>query len=417
MTIDQAIAGSSNVLFAVLAAHVLDVASFGLFGVVFLTYTVAQCVVRALVSDPLLVHAVDAAGREHEILGTGAALGLCLGAALLLVSLGVGAADQRLGDALTVLAIAMPLLALQDLGRYLAFATSRPARALVLDVTWLAAGLVSSAAVVIAGQRSLAALITAWAGSGALAGLLAFRGHPLSQVRLRPTWLRYTWASSWRYLVSYVAGQGSNLGVSGGVSTIAGPGAVGAMQGGLLLVRPFMTIQIAAIAATIGGLARPGVTRAASRRLVLRVSAFTAGVALLNAVALQLVPARLSEAVLGDVWAVARPTLLPIGVFVVCIGLGTGARAGLMGRKAITQMMLLDVGLGVTAVPGAAFGASLGGASGAMWACAIAQALATLATWRAFLAVTSDAAHGRVSVRPAAGVRHSRPVLVTSGDR
>ncbi|HEX6389183.1 MAG TPA: hypothetical protein VFZ89_07050, partial [Solirubrobacteraceae bacterium] len=119
ITIDQAIAGASNVLIAVLAARLLGVASFGLFGIVFLVYVMVQGVSRALVCDPLLVHPVEGQERKGEVIGTSLVLGLALGVFIVLVGLAVRLIDDRLGNALVVLAACIPLLVLQDLGRYL----------------------------------------------------------------------------------------------------------------------------------------------------------------------------------------------------------------------------------------------------------------------------------------------------------
>ncbi len=76
------------------------------------------------------------------------------------------------------------------------------------------------------------------------------------EVRFGLSWLRYTWGFSWRYLISYTSTQGAALGMSSGVGAIAGARALGGLQGTVLLVRPFMTFQVAAIAASVGEVAR-----------------------------------------------------------------------------------------------------------------------------------------------------------------
>src|SRR4051794_37141904 len=103
ITIDQAIAGASNVLIAVLAARLLGVASFGLFGIVFIAYVMAQGVSRALVCDPLLVHPEEAEARTGEVIGTSCLLALGLAVVVVAAGLAVRVLDARLGDALIVL--------------------------------------------------------------------------------------------------------------------------------------------------------------------------------------------------------------------------------------------------------------------------------------------------------------------------
>ncbi len=94
ITVDQVIAGASNVLISVLAARLLGVASFGLFGIVFLVYLVALGVTRALVSDPVLVHPLEAQERIGDVIGTSFMLGLAV-AVVLVAGLGVRLWDPR----------------------------------------------------------------------------------------------------------------------------------------------------------------------------------------------------------------------------------------------------------------------------------------------------------------------------------
>src|SRR5579884_1791349 len=126
ITIDQVISGASNVLMAVLAARILGVAAFGLFGIVFLVYTLAVGVSRSLVSEPLLVHPLEAEERPGEVIGSGLLISVCLGVIVLLAGFVVVPSNGSLGYALVVLGGCLPLLVLQDLGRYQAFAIQRP---------------------------------------------------------------------------------------------------------------------------------------------------------------------------------------------------------------------------------------------------------------------------------------------------
>lgn len=385
ITIDQAIAGASNVLIAVLAARLLSVSAFGFFGLVFLVYVMVQGVARALVCDPLLVHPEEAAARRGEIIGTSCVLGLGLAGVVLLAGLAGQLWDGRLGDALLVLALFLPLLVFQDLGRYLAFATQRPGSAVVLDGTWLVLQFAAVGALFATDTHSLAWFIAAWAGSGAAAGLLLFRQHGLREVRVGLSWLRYTWPFSWRYLISYVATQGAALGASGGVGAIAGPKALGGLQGATLLVRPFVTVQVAAIAASVGEVARSVGEQARLRRFVVKVTAVVTAMALVNAVVLLVLPDAAGEAVLGDSWSEAQRLLLPTGVQIVCLALMTGVRAGLLGMRAIQKVMRLDIAGTVIVLAASIIGAVIDGVLGALWAVAVGQALLATAWWLTFL--------------------------------
>ena len=79
-TIDQAISGASNILISILAARILGIESFGLFGLVFLVYVLALGSARALGGEPLLLHPVEAEARPGDASGTASVVGRCLGA-------------------------------------------------------------------------------------------------------------------------------------------------------------------------------------------------------------------------------------------------------------------------------------------------------------------------------------------------
>ncbi|MCW3017142.1 MAG: hypothetical protein JWO02_4234 [Solirubrobacterales bacterium] len=391
ITIDQAIAGASNVLIAVLAARLLSVTSFGLFGIVFLVYVMVQGISRALVCDPLLVHPVEGQERLGDVIGTSCLLGPALGAGVLVAGLGAHLVDPRLGNALMVLAVCVPLLVLQDLGRYVAFATQRPGSALVLDVAWLVLLFAGVGALVATDTRTLPWFIAAWAGSGAAAGLLLFAQHRARKVRLGLSWLRYTWPFSWRYLISYTSTIGAALAASVAVGAIAGSKALGGLQGAMLLVRPFMTFQVAAIAASIGEVSRMDAGDPQLRRHVGRTSALTTGIALVNMIVLLALPDRLGEMVLGASWDTAKPLLLATGVQIVCLGAMTGVRAGLLGVRSIRKVMIIDVATTVLILVVTIPGAVVDGALGALWAVTLGQGLMAVVWWMTFLAHTGRA--------------------------
>ncbi len=386
ITVDQAVAGGSNVLIAVIAARLLDPALFGLFGIVFLLYMVAQGISRALVNDPLLIHPDEAEDRKGEVIGTSCLLGLGLGAAVALIGAAVSLIDASLGGAIAVLGACLPLLALQDLGRYLGFATQRPSSALVLDVSWLLLLVVAVIPLFVTGTHSLPWLIAAWGGSGAVAGLLIFVQHRDHGVHLGLSWLRYTWSFSWRYLISYVSTQSGALGAASSVGAIAGARALGGLQGALLLVRPFMTFQIAITAASIGHVTRSlEAGGAIIRRYIEKVSVLATAAAAVNLIVIVLLPDGVGRAILGDSWEVAQPLLFATGVQILILGLLTGPRAGLLGMRAIRRVMAIDIVTTGLVFAASIVGAEINGALGAIWAVTIVQAAMTAVIWATFL--------------------------------
>lgn len=384
MTVDQMIAGASNVLIAVLAARLLTAARFGLFGIVFLLYMILIGVTRALVSDPLLVHPVESRERPGEAIGTALLLAAPLTAVLATVALGIRLSDPALGDALFVLAACLPLLVLQDVGRYLGFATRRPMRAVALDAVWLVIMFACVAVLVTRHGRTLASFVAAWGGSGAAAGAIVFMWHDVRGVRFGLAWLKETWGLAWRYLVSYTSMQGAALGMSSEVGAIAGARALGGVQGTLLLVRPFTTFQIAAVGASTSEVAHSTGDRGRIRRHVLLSSGLCGGIAALNALVIVVLPSRIGKLVLGDSWHVTHPLLAAAAVYVVCVGVQSGPQAALYGLRAMKEAMTINVATMVMLLAGALAGALLGGAKGAMWLVAAAEAILAVVWWITF---------------------------------
>ena len=384
MTVDQMISGASNVLVAVLAARALSAAEFGLFGIVFLVYMILVGVTRALVSDPLLVHPVESRERAGEAIGTAILLALPLTAGLVAIGFAFRLWDRALGEALIVLAACLPLLVLQDVGRYLGFATRRPMRAVVLDSAWLVVMVGCVAVLLTSHGRTLPSFIAAWAGSGAAAGALLFVWYDVRTVRLGLRWLKETWHLAWRYLVSYTSMQGAALGVSSEVGAIAGTRALGGLQGVLLLVRPFTMFAIAAVGASTSEVAHALGDRRRIWRHAILSSGLCGAVAALNGLVMVVLPTKLGKLVLGDSWGVTHPLLIAAFAYVVSIGLLTGPQAGLYGIRAMKEAMRLNIMMMVLMVTGALSGALWDGAKGALWVVTGGQAVMMVAWWATF---------------------------------
>jgi O-antigen/teichoic acid export membrane protein len=399
MTVDQMISGASNVLIAVLAARALTAAEFGLFGIVFLLYMILVGVTRALVSDPLLVHPVESRERAGEAIGTAILLAIPLTVGLVGVGFAIRLWDRPLGEALMVLAACLPLLVLQDVGRYLGFATRRPMRAVVLDSVWLIVMVACVAVLMTRHGRTLPSFIAAWAGSGAAAGAILFVWYDVRAVRLSLGWLKETWGLAWRYLVSYTAMQGSALGMSSEVGAVAGARALGGLQGILLLVRPFTMFQIAAIGASTSEIAHALGERGRVWRHALFSSGLCGTIAALNGLVMIVLPTKLGKIVLGDSWHVTHPLLVAAGVYILCIGLLTGPNAALYGMRAMKEAMAINVLTMFLLLAGALTGALVDGVRGAMWSVAAAEAVLVVIWWVTFATRVRRPVHG-AAARP-----------------
>lgn len=380
ITVDQVISGASNLLIAILAARLLSAAQFGLFGIVFLVYTILVWVTRGLVSDTLLVHPVESRERPGEAIGTALVLAALLAGGLAAIGVGIRFWDAVLGDALFVLACCLPLLVLQDVGRYLGFATERPMRAVVLDIVWLVVMVGAVAALFATGTHSLTWLVAAWAGSGAVAGMFVCVWCGPRAIRLDLAWLRKTWAVAWRFLASYTAMQTSALGMSGEVGAIAGARALGGLQGTLVLVRPFTTFQVAATTHWMGQVARSAGRRRVWR-YALAASSVTAVVAAANMAVMLALPDRVGETLLGASWHPAKPLLAPAAVQIVILGLLTGPQTGLLGLRAMNKVVAIGIATTIVSLTAAGVGAALGGAKGALWLVDAGQGVVMVLWW------------------------------------
>jgi O-antigen/teichoic acid export membrane protein len=398
MTVDQAVAGASNVLVTVLAARTLSATGFGLFGIVFLSYVFTQSTTRALVSEPLLVHPREAEERPGDPLGAGVLLGLGVGAAVVLIGavvLAVG--DAHLGAALLVLGFALPLLTLQDLGRYVAFTVREPGRALLLDVVWLVLMVPPIVLVMASGHADAGLFTAAWLVPGAAAGLLVVWRHRTHRLRPSARWLRETWAFSWRYFLSFGATYGSALAASLGLSAIAGAAALGGVRGALLVVRPFSAFFTAVVAGSVTDVARHGLNGERLRRRAGAVSAFLAVVAVGNAALLLWLPDVLGRALLGATWEQAHRLLVPAAVQILLMGAWAGARAGLLGTRAVRTTVRLDLASVPLSLIAAVTGAVAAGGVGYYWGTATAQLVVTAAWWAIFWRRTRMPEHGDAS--------------------
>jgi hypothetical protein len=369
--------------------------------VVFLVMFATSSLVRAMICDPVLIHPKEAEDRASDVVSSGLALGLCCGALICLGAVPVvvwGSTD--LGHALLVLAAAFPFLVLQDLGRYLGFATGRPGFALLLDVIWTVL-MVAAVLLLVPPTASVTALVAAWTGTGAAAGLLTVVHYGGGQFRAAPLsllWIRQTWTVSWRYLVSFTATQGAILVSSLILMLTSGPAALAAVRGAVLVYRPYTTLDAAAGTGSISDIARQRLRGQALLRRCGRTSALLAALALGNVLVVLALPDALGRAVLGATWPLTQAVLVPAGLQLVLVGICTGARVGLFGLKAIDTVLRLEVVLMPLQAALAIAGGILDGAVGFYWGVAAGQAVMTT-SWCLALVRRSQAPWAEASGR------------------
>ncbi|MFF8196370.1 hypothetical protein ACF05L_37150 [Streptomyces bobili] len=395
---DQAASSMTNFAVGIYVARSLGVTAFGVFSLAWVTYGVVLSVSRGLATDPLVVRfsgVPDASWRGAVARSSGTALGVgaAIGVTCLVAGLAVGG---RVGPAFACLGVMLPGLLLQDAWRYSFFAAGTGRKAFVNDLVWGVA--LVPALVVAARQGSVAAFVLAW---GASAGVAAAYGCVQCGIRPRMTgargWLREQRDLSYRYLVENVGVSGASQLRAYGLGAIVGVGAVGAIRGAELLLGPFLAVLMGLSLVTVAEAAR--VLRRAPHRLArfcLVLGAGQAVAALLWGAALLLVPGRLGELVLGDVWDSASPLIVPAALGVAGAGLGTGAAAGLRALGAARRSLRSQLFASACYVGGGLGGAAVAGTAGSAWGVAAATVCSSAVWWLHLRAALRERRHNPI---------------------
>jgi hypothetical protein len=166
---------------------------------------------------------------------------------------------------------------------------------------------------------------------------------------------------------------------------VAGKTALSGVGGNISLVRVFGTFQIAAVAAGTSRVARSSLRPRQVFGLGAKFSMLTTAVAAINGLILVALPDRIGEAVLGGpVWHAAKPLLWANAAQIICLGIITGARAGMLGMRAARYTVKVDVVTTVVVLAATVIGVVLDGVLGAFWAVGIGQAAMAFVWWSLF---------------------------------
>ncbi|WP_404829382.1 MATE family efflux transporter [Streptomyces albicerus] len=380
---DQAASSMTNFAVGIYVARSLGLTAFGVFSLAWVTYGVVLNVSRGLATDPLVVRfsGVSAASWRTAVAwssGTALGVGAALGAASLVVGLALGGS---VGPAFVCLGVVLPGLLLQDAWRFAFFAAGTGRKAFVNDLVWGVA--LVPAMVVAARVGSVAAFVLAWGTSATVA---AGYGYIQSGIRPRVTrargWLREHRDLGYRYLAENVSNSGAGQLRAYGLGAIVGVGAVGAVRGAELLLGPFLAVLMGLSLVTVPEAAR--VLRRAPHRLgsfCLLLGGGQAAAALLWGGALLLMPDRLGEFVLGDVWHSAAQLIVPVTLGVAGAGLGTGAAAGLRALGAARHSLRSQLFASACYVSGGLGGAAVAGTVGSAWGVAAATISGSAVWW------------------------------------
>lgn len=378
------------------AARALQVEEFGGFSIVFVTYTVALGLYRAVASDPLVVRYAEAGNirqREGIAAASGVALviGILAGALCALVSF---AFEEELRDGLRALAVMLPGLLLQDLWRFAFFASRRGRLALFNDLVW-AVGLAGGLAIVAAqGNVTIAWLFGVWGGAGTLA---AVAGAFQVGMRPRPGRALRWWSEQRdlapRFVAEFLAKVGAGQLTVYAIGAVLGLSAVSALRGASILLGP---LNVPLMASGLAGipegarLLRGGSERL--RRLSLTISLGLLVLVLAWGALLLLLPEVVGLAFLRDNWSAARVVLLPITLALAGTGVSEGAMVGLRALAAARRSLRVSALTSICAFI-AVVAAALGqGLEAAAWTLAIVSWFGAGLWWQQYLVALAE--HG-----------------------
>jgi hypothetical protein len=368
---DQVVSSATNFGVTLVAARALSARDFGVFAILITIYVLTNGVIRGLVSEPLLV---EVSGAERSVWRPAAARAI-VGASLLGVACGcvllVGAALASSSDrgAIVALGLTFPLLTIQDTARFAALAKGEPKVALLSDGVW--AVVLFSALVVLSGTErlDLEALMVAWGGAGAAAGLVAVALLRVTKaIRQQRVAFPKERGTGMRFAADYVISQGASLVTVIVLGSVAGPAQAGVFRLAQLVFGPLVVLMSATRLAIIPELVRiAGYSADIFRLRVVQVSAVLTASAVVWGLAAYLAPVGLGERLLGPDWPASQPLTLGLTIAVAAGAAETGLLSGIRVLQDAGGALRARAIVGAVTFLAAVVGALLDGATGAVF--------------------------------------------------
>ncbi len=310
---DQIVSSLSNFALLALVANVVTPEDFGRFSLGYVILLFFLGFQRALVGEVLLVRFSGSAARPPGV--DSAAVGVSLGVGVV-SALTIAVVGAVMGGDVIVwgsLALAGPIVFVQDMARYVLISRQRSGHALASDVLWLVLS-VPVMAIVAATDGAASTIVVIWVVGAVLAGALALwlarlSPRPVSGVR----WLVRNRDIAIRFSAEYSSLNLSNTVVWFLLTGPIGVAGVAALRGASLLFSPLNTAFNAVRIAVVPELVRAEQPHRYRSRLreagvVLLVLGLGWGGAAL------LIPDSWGELVLGETWQAAAPLRVPYAV-------------------------------------------------------------------------------------------------------
>ncbi len=366
---DQVLSSGTNAALTVLVARSVGAEQFGAFALALVVFVYAVGVVRALVSEPLVIRFAGAQPDERARAiadSAGAAVLVGTGLGLACVTGGAVVGGQE-GSVILALGVLLPGLVLQDHWRTAFFASRRPRSAFANDAVWAVLQIGAVLTLTAAGRTGSVPYLLAWGGAAAVAAVVG-----AAQVRRRPQilgglrWLADHRSMGRRLTGGFLVDQGAVQAVVLLLGAIVGLAAVGAVRGAQTLISP-----VRVLLATVSAVALPAFSsRVADGGRVLRpavlVSLVAGSAAGAWAVAAVLVPDDVGRALLGDTWPGAEPLVGLVGTQWTAIAVATAFAIALKALARTRELLAVSVVQALLVVALGTAGALLADAVGAL---------------------------------------------------
>jgi hypothetical protein len=312
---------------------------FGVFGLCTLIFTVLIATCRGLFGTPVALLAGQSEALSAEgsrALAATAMIGVAIAPPLALVA--------RLGGAgswILPLAIALPLMLVEDLGRFYVTAQERPGLACGADGAWLLASVAALGLSWSGAVEDLWVLLSIWCtGAFAACLVLLVAGDLRPHLRDVPGWWRAR--RGWRVSLGLesLIGTSTTATVQYVAALMVGVTASAALRGAGSLFGPVSIFLQSIPLAVVPEVRLRGLT--ASRELWLFMSRLARPVsafAVLVGVAALAVPHQAGELVLGDTWKVTRPLLPATGVEFALVAWLNAANGALRAQARADQLV------------------------------------------------------------------------------
>lgn len=377
---EQIISSLTNSILSILVAKSVSPESFGGFAIAFTVFALVIGGSRAISTSPLNIRFADVTPEESRRAAAAAAgnalvLGIVVGAVCVAAGLFF---PGSLGEALIALGIVMPALLVQDAYRYIFFAAGRPSAAALASSFWAVTQIGAVTALLVFGLNAVGLLLLAWGVSAAGAALLSIRqAGAWPDPRRAVGWAREHVDLTGYKLATFATAQGSTQGAVLVIGAVASVVTVGSLRGTQILLGPTSIIALAALNFAIPELSRRRSTLG-NRQMMLAALGITTFVSLLGVVwggFFLLAPESVGIFLLAEQWPGTSEILFAAVVAQVFSAASIGPVAVIYALDRASATLAIQLILGILTFGGGVGGVLLGGALGAQWGFAVANAV------------------------------------------